>query len=58
MSSLVGYVLFVQAAAGEPFDGAQGKPFETWAEPKWEEFVYTPGVFVRVANTGVTGYGK
>jgi hypothetical protein len=55
---LVGYVLFVQAAAGEPFDGAQGKPLETWAEPKWEEFVYTPGIFVRVANTGVTGYGK
>ena len=25
--------------------------------PKWEELVYTPAVFVRVANTGVTGYG-
>ena len=24
---------------------------------KWEELVYTPAVFVRVANKGVTGYG-
>jgi len=26
--------------------------------PNWELFAYTPGVFVRVANAGVTGYGK
>jgi hypothetical protein len=25
--------------------------------PKWEEYPYTPGVFVRVANKGVAGYG-
>ena len=25
--------------------------------PEWEELVYTPAVFVRVANTGVRGYG-
>ena len=25
--------------------------------PKWEELVYTSAVFVKVANTGVTGYG-
>jgi hypothetical protein len=27
-------------------------------EPFWEELVYTPGVFVRAANTGVAGYGE
>jgi hypothetical protein len=26
--------------------------------PKWEELVYTPVVFVRVANKGLTNYGK
>ena len=26
--------------------------------PRWELLVYTPGVFVRVANAGVTGYGR
>jgi hypothetical protein len=26
--------------------------------PKWEEMAYTAVVFVRVANTGVAGYGK
>jgi hypothetical protein len=25
--------------------------------PKWEEYPHTPGVFVRVANKGVAGYG-
>jgi hypothetical protein len=25
--------------------------------PNWELLVYTPAVFVRVANKGVTGYG-
>jgi hypothetical protein len=24
--------------------------------PEWESLVYTPAVFVRVANKGVTGY--
>jgi hypothetical protein len=24
--------------------------------PKWEEYPHTPGVFVRVANAGLTGY--
>jgi hypothetical protein len=27
------------------------------AIPKWEERVYTPAVFVRVANKGLTAYG-
>ena len=27
------------------------------AVPKWEEYPHTPGVFVRVANKGLTGYG-
>jgi hypothetical protein len=31
---------------------------ESGSVPKWEELAYTPGVFVRVANTGLTGYGK
>jgi hypothetical protein len=26
--------------------------------PFWEELIYTPVVFVRVANKGVTAYGK
>jgi hypothetical protein len=25
--------------------------------PEWEEYPHTPGVFVRVANAGLTGYG-
>ena len=25
--------------------------------PEWEEYPHTPGVFVRVANKGVAGYG-
>jgi hypothetical protein len=25
--------------------------------PEWEEYHHTPGVFVRVANKGVRGYG-
>jgi hypothetical protein len=25
--------------------------------PKWEEYPHTPGVFVRAANAGLTGYG-
>jgi hypothetical protein len=25
--------------------------------PEWEEYPHTPGVFVRVANKGDTGYG-
>src|SRR5713226_5943 len=25
--------------------------------PKWEEYPHTPAVFVRVANTGLAGYG-
>jgi hypothetical protein len=25
--------------------------------PRWEEYPHTPGVFVRVANAGLTGYG-
>jgi hypothetical protein len=25
--------------------------------PKWEEYPHTPGVFVRVANKGLAGYG-
>jgi hypothetical protein len=29
-----------------------------WRVPEWEELGYTPGVFVRVANKGVAGYGK
>jgi len=32
------------------------KTGETWV-PEWELFVYTPAVFVRVANKGVAGYG-
>ena len=35
-------------------DFAEGKRGE--GVPIWEELVYTPAVFVRVANTGVTGY--
>jgi hypothetical protein len=27
-------------------------------EPFWEELLYTPVVFVRVANKGVAGYGE
>jgi hypothetical protein len=27
------------------------------AVPKWEEYPHTPGVFARVANAGLTGYG-
>jgi hypothetical protein len=27
------------------------------AVPKWEEYPHTPGVFVRVANRGLAGYG-
>jgi hypothetical protein len=26
--------------------------------PNWEELVYTPAVFVRVASKGLRGYGK
>jgi hypothetical protein len=26
--------------------------------PFWEEMIYTPAVFVRVANKGVAGYGE
>ena len=26
-------------------------------EPKWKEYPHTPGVFVRVAGKGLTGYG-
>jgi hypothetical protein len=25
--------------------------------PKWEEYLHTPGVFVRMANKGLAGYG-
>ena len=25
--------------------------------PEWEEYPHTPGVFVRVANKGLAGYG-
>ena len=37
-------------------DFAEGKHGE--GVPIWEELVYTPAVFVRVANTGVAGYGE
>ena len=32
-------------------------PFVGCSVPEWEELVYTPGVFVRAANKGVTAYG-
>jgi hypothetical protein len=41
--------------------GAGGTDPGKYCEPRvaeWEELGYTPGVFVRVANTGLTGYGK
>src|SRR5690242_13842077 len=33
-------------------------PFVFGRVPNWEETPYTPAVFVRVANKGVTPYGK
>jgi hypothetical protein len=31
---------------------------DEWRVPEWEERGYTPAVFVRVANKGVTTYVK
>jgi hypothetical protein len=37
---------------------SSGQASGEWAMPEGEELIYTPVVFVRVANTGVTGYGE
>jgi hypothetical protein len=37
--------------------GCTSKASVHWHVPKWEEYPHTPGVFVRVANKGVVGYG-
>jgi hypothetical protein len=39
-------------------NGSEQVKIEERRVPEWEELVYTPGVFVRVANTGLTRYGK
>jgi len=43
--------------SGDEAEYGRGTGAGRWPVPEWELLVHTPAVFVRVANTEVTGYG-
>jgi hypothetical protein len=43
---------------GRRISAGPGSPARPRSVPDWELLVHSLAVFVRVANTGLTGYGK